>query len=85
MNYALEIEREIGNNSSVAISYIGSQGRKLGIYLDVNEPFVNAIDSTRRGDQTPNIRFFPFNQYAGISMGTTRASSNYNAMVLTYK
>jgi hypothetical protein len=85
MNYSLGIERELGTKIAVSAGYIGSQGRKLGIFLDTNEPFVAVADPTKRGDQSPNLRFFPFQQYAGISLGTFRGSSNYNAAVLSFR
>jgi len=85
MNYALEIERQIGSHATVGASYVGSQGRKLGIFLDANEPFVKVIDGTKHGDTPPNIRSFPYPQYNSIAVGALRGSSHYNAMVLTYR
>lgn len=49
MNYAMQAEREIGKSTAVGISYIGSQGRKLGIFLDPNQPFVTVVDPALRG------------------------------------
>src|SRR5215471_7988385 len=43
MNYALEIERQIGRDYVVNASYVGTQGRKLGVFLDANEPFLNIV------------------------------------------
>lgn len=86
MNYALEIERQLGNDYAFEISYIGSQGRKLGTFLDENEPTVTAVvDPTRRGDQTPNQRTFPFIQYAGIFRGGFTSNSSYNGLVATLR
>ena len=85
MNYALEVERQLGTNYSIGISYVGSQGRKLGTFLDGNEPTVTAVvDPTRRGDQTPNQRTFPFQQYAGIFQGAFVSNSTYNGLVATF-
>jgi hypothetical protein len=85
MNYALEIERQIGSKYAVGASYVGTQGRRLGTFLDPNEPFVTVVNPARRGTQTPNQRVFPFAQYAGIGLGTFEGSSNYNGMVLSMK
>jgi len=85
MNYALEIERQIGTKYAVEASYVGTQGRRLGAFLDPNEPFVTVVDPTKTGTQKPNQRVFPFQQYAGIALGTFAGSSNYNGMVLTFK
>lgn len=85
MNYALEVERQFGNAYSVGISYVGSQGRKLGAFLDGNEPTVTSVvNPTRRGDQTPNQRAFPFPQYAGIFEGAFVSNSTYNGLVATF-
>jgi Carboxypeptidase regulatory-like domain len=86
MNYSFGIERELTTKIAVSAGYIGSQGRKLGIFLDTNEPFVVAADPTKRGDQfPPNLRFFPFQQYSTISQGAFQGSSNYNSLVLSYR
>jgi hypothetical protein len=85
MNYALEIERQVGKNYAVQASYIGTQGRKLGIFLDANEPFLNIVDPTKVGSALPNKRTFPFPQYGGISIGAFGSNSNYNGMVLSVK
>lgn len=86
MNYALEIERQFGSDYALELSYVGSQGRKLGVFLDANEPTVTAVnDPTRRGDQTPNQRTFPFLQYAGTFQGAFGSNSTYNGMVATLR
>jgi len=85
MNYALEIERQIGKEYAAQASYVGTLGRKLGVFLDPNEPFVTVVDPTRRGSQTPNLRSFPFPQYAGIGLGTFASNSNYNGAVFSLK
>ncbi|MGH9532672.1 MAG: carboxypeptidase regulatory-like domain-containing protein [Terriglobales bacterium] len=52
MNYALEIERQIGDSYAVELSYLGSQGRKLGLFLDPNQPFITQIgDPTITGEE----------------------------------
>ena len=85
MNYALEIERQIGTKYAFEASYVGTQGRRLGIFLDPNEPTVTVVDPTKRGTQSPNLRSFPFQQYGGMGLGTFASSSNYNGMILTVK
>ena len=85
MNYALEIERQIGRNYAVNASYVGTLGRKLGVFVDANEPFVTVNDATQPGSALPNRRTFPFVQYSGLPIGTFGGSSNYNGMVLTLR
>lgn len=83
MNFALEIERQIGREYAVQASYVGTLGRRLGVFLDANEPFVQVVDPTKVGSAAPNRRTFPFLQYSGLPIGAFASSSNYNGMVLT--
>ncbi len=82
MNYALEIERQFGNDFVFEISYVGTQGRKLGVYVPGNQPFVTVVDPTRRGEQTPNLRTWPLQQFDDISVGSFVSNSTYNGMVV---
>jgi hypothetical protein len=92
MNYALEVERQIGNSFAAEVSYVGSQGRKLGVFVDPNQPTVTVNAPSVQGDScTPpptvvcNVRVFPFRQYAGIGLGSFTSNSNYNGMVATLR
>lgn len=85
MNYALEVERQFGQDYAVEVSYVGSQGRQLGVFVDPNQPFVTVVNPALRGDQAPNVRTFPFRQYGGIGLGTFGSNSNYNGMVLSFR
>jgi hypothetical protein len=85
MNYTLEIERQIGRDYAVNASYVGTLGRKLGVFVDANEPFVSVKNAAQPGSASPNTRVFPFPQYAGLPIGTFAGSSNYSGMVLTLR
>jgi hypothetical protein len=85
MNYALEIQRQLGSDFVVEVSYTGSQGRKLVATLDRNEPAVTVNDPAKRGDQAPNVRTFPFRQYSNILQGAFVSNSNFNGMVLVVR
>lgn len=92
MNYALEIERQIGRDYAVEVSYIGSQGRHLGVFVDPNQPTVTVNAPTVSGDScntaTPpvcNVRAFPFRQYAGIGQAAFISNSNYNGMLIVVR
>jgi hypothetical protein len=82
MNYALEIQRQLGKDCSIDVSYIGSQGRHGVTTLDPNQPTVTVIDPTKRGDQTPNVRTFPFSQYSNILQAAFVSNSNFNELSL---
>jgi len=85
MTYALEIQRQFGRDLAVEVSYIGSQGRKLVVGLDLNQPTVMVNDPAKRGDQAPNVRTFPFPQYSNIFQGAFVSNSNFNGMVLVVR
>jgi hypothetical protein len=83
--YNFGIQRRIGTSLSFEADYQGSSGRKLGIFLDQNEPLVKVNDPTKRGNQTPNQQLFPYQSFATLPTGKGAGNSNYNGMVLTAK
>lgn len=83
MNYSLEIERQIGREYAVEAAYVGTQGRRLGVFLDANEPFVSSPPTPP--PSLPYQRVFPFPQYAALPIGAFGSNSNYNGLVLTAK
>lgn len=85
MNYAVEIQRQLGRDFSVEVSYIGSQGRKLVVQVDRNEPTVTVNDPRKRGDQAPNVRTFPYPQYSNILQAEFVSNSNFNGMVFVVR
>ena len=82
MNYALEVERQLGKNFSIGVSYIGSEGRKLVVMIDPNQPTVTVNDPSKRGDEAPNVRTFPFPQYSNILQAAFVSNSNFNGLAL---
>jgi hypothetical protein len=85
MNYALEIQRQLARDFAIEVSYTGSQGRKLGVFVDPNQPTVTVNDPAKRGDQAPNVRTFPFRQYSNIGQAAFISNSNFNGMVLVVR
>ena len=85
MNYALEVERQFGRDFAIEASYIGSQGRKLLVDVDPNEPTVTVNDPAKRGDQAPNVRIFPFRQYSNIFQAAFVSNSNFNGMTVAVR
>jgi carboxypeptidase family protein/TonB-dependent receptor-like protein len=89
MNYGLQIERQIGNAYAVEASYVGSLGRRLGVFVDPNEPFITGGPTTvlvsGKPTAVPYLRTFPFQQYAGIGLGTFGSNSNYNGAVFSIR
>jgi Carboxypeptidase regulatory-like domain/TonB-dependent Receptor Plug Domain len=79
------IQRELGAHSSIDVSYLGSAGHKLGIFQDLNEPFVIVRDPGRRGTQAPNEQAFPNPKWGAISQGSFQAESIYHGLVVSGK
>ncbi|SPE31120.1 putative Cna B domain protein [Candidatus Sulfotelmatomonas gaucii] len=82
MNYAFEMQRQLGKSLSLEVSYTGSQGRRLAVTLDPNQPVVMVNDPTKRGDQAPNQRTFPYPQYSNILQAAFVSNSNFNGLAL---
>ncbi len=85
--YNLSVEQRLTGRVSVELDYIGSLGRKLGIFVDPNQPTVIVRDPTKRGTADPNEQVFPYNHYGGFagSYGRAGANSNYSGAVAIVK
>lgn len=83
--YSLSVEQKINDRIGVELDYIGSTGRKLGVYLDANQPAVIRVDPTLRGSQPPNQQVFPYNHFSSISQGKGAVNSNYNGAIAVLK
>lgn len=66
--YNLNVQQELTNNVAVQIGYVGSQGRKLFRYRDINQP------DPLTGAPSPFPQFVYINQFE------SSASSSYNAL-----
>jgi hypothetical protein len=66
--YNLNLQRELGRNVAVQIAYVGSQGRKLFRYRDINQP------DPLTGTPSPFPAFVYINQFE------SSASSGYNSL-----
>jgi hypothetical protein len=75
-NYNLNVEKSFGNGMAVwQVGYVGSQGRKLAIMLDINQKPGTHADG--RLTQFPN--------YGGINQLNSIGNSNYNALQSTLR
>jgi hypothetical protein len=83
--YNFGIQRRIGNDFSIEADYQGSEGRKLLVNIDVNQPFVTVNNPAVIGKNAPNQQIFPSQTFAQINMGKDIATSNYNGLVVTGK
>ena len=81
-NYNLNVEKSFGTGAVFQLGYVGSEGRRLSILLNINQP-INAACATTQvcilpfGSQYPN--FGAINQLNSIG------TSNYNALQTTLR
>jgi hypothetical protein len=77
-NFNLNIQQELTRDVVLQVGYVGSQGRKLFRYRDINQPVNPAVSTARPFDNGPFApsggTFFYVNQLE------TTASSSYNAL-----
>jgi hypothetical protein len=80
-NYNLTLERQLGEHSSVTVGYVGSLGRKLLRYRDINQP--NGATGVRPLD------FGPFTaqgtQFRIVNQIESSATSSYNAVQARFR
>ena len=84
-NFNLNLEKKLGSNLLATIGYVGSQGRKLLIIRDENQP---ALGSTAAGTFAQNATRpfgaqFPY--YGAINEIDSAGTSNYSSLQATLK
>ena len=88
-NYAFNVsmEQQVSERLSFEMDYIGSLGRKLGIFIDPNQPKVIVRDATKRGTAAPNEQVYPYSHYGSFteSDGIDDVNSSYNGAVAVVK
>lgn len=77
-NFNVNVQQELARNVVFEVGYVGSQGRKLFRYRDINQPVNPSVSTARPFDNGPFApsggTFFYVNQLE------TSAASNYNAL-----
>ena len=71
-SYNLNVEQQLTNGVALSVSYVGSQGRKLFRYTDLNQ--VNPATGT-----------YAYSQYFYVNQFQSTAASNYNALQASLK
>ena len=79
--YSLGVQRQLGSAFSIEVDYQGSSARKLGLFIDQNQPTVTVNNPALRGNQSPNIQHFPNPLFGSIGTGVDIGNSNYNSAV----
>ena len=83
--YNFGIQRRLTNELSIEADYQGSSGRRLGMFIDINQPTVIVRDPARRGPVAPNEQVFPYPSFGNVQVAKSIGNSNYNGLVLTAK
>ena len=77
-NYNLNLQHQLSDNVIAQVGYVGSAGRKLFRYRDINQPLDPAISTARPFDDGP---FAPSGgAFFYVNHLETTANSNYNAL-----
>ena len=87
-NYNLNVQKSFGNGFAVwQVGYVGSEGRKLSIMLDINQLAGGARIVNPITDQpTTDGKFVgQFPNYGGINQLNSIGTSNYNALQSTLR
>src|SRR5215472_5051590 len=71
--YNLQVEKGMGKSSVFQVGYVGSEGRKLNIVTNINQP-----------DNATGTKF-PFPNFGSILQLNSVGTSNYNALQTTFK
>lgn len=70
-NYNLQVEKGFGKAAVLQVGYVGSQGRKLNIVTNINQP--------------DNLGNRPFPNFGSILQLNSIGTSNYNALQTTFR
>ncbi|WP_158791099.1 TonB-dependent receptor [Granulicella sp. L60] len=88
MNFSLNIEQQLSNTTLFTVGYVGTQGRRLAILYDLNQPIGYANGSYIRpfsATSYPGQTITNTNTLAGINQVNSGASSNYNSLQVTLR
>jgi hypothetical protein len=87
-NYNLNVQKSFGNGMAIwQVGYVGSEGRKLSIMLDINQlPGGATVISPITGNATTEGNFInQFPNYGGMNQLNSIGTSNYNALQSTLR
>jgi hypothetical protein len=88
MNFQLGIEQQLSRTTLFSAGYVGSQGRRLTVLYDINQPTGYASGNYIRPYAAltyPGQTVFTGQSLLGIDQVNTGAISNYNALQVTVK
>jgi hypothetical protein len=82
VNYALNIQQQIGSEIIAQIGYVGSQARKQILLRDINQAALNPAGSavSAYAKQSSRPYFSQFPNYSAINSLDSAGNANYNAL-----
>jgi len=78
-NYNLQVEKGFGSAVIWQIGYVGSEGRKLNLVSNINQPLVGGVPVPNVNIPTP-CPACPYPNFGNILQLNTIGTSNYNAL-----
>jgi hypothetical protein len=79
-NFSGNVQRQITRTLFVQAGYVGNQGRKLPVNLDINQPLPDPTGKLTEQQRRPYNAQFP--QFAGITELRSAGNSQFNSMQL---
>jgi len=83
-NYNLQVERSVGKSAVFQVGYVGSQGRKLSVMLDINQASL-ANDPNNLTLQQRRPFFSQYPNFGTINQLNSVGTSNYNSLQATFR
>lgn len=77
--WSLSVQREVANDTSISVAYVGTKGTHLLGYYDANQGPPNAQASSAIGSISPDY-LRPYQGFSTITAYATIFDSNYNAL-----
>jgi len=87
-NYNLNVQQQVFHNAVLEVGYVGSNGRRLFRFRDINQPSqatINAFDPAGFTCSAPPCVPRPFAPLVYVFQQEASASSNYNALQVTLR
>ncbi len=78
--YSLGVQQALGAKAVLAVSYVGSQGRHLNNYQEVNLPALSALPALVAAGGKGVNQQMSYLGYAGIRLSEDEANSHYNSL-----
>ncbi len=82
--FSIGVQRQIGRDSVLSISYVGNQNRHQNLYRETNLPDPSVLPGLIQGTVTYNS-VVPYAGFHSIRMSENAANSHYNGLQINYR